>query len=1362
MIHSQQQARIKPNMATAEYSNDQLNYFKLCHIITDEVAGSLRLFFKKEWNRLYKRTFGEWKDLPKNGWDFCNGESPNNHERHAEELAIMVNGNTAEWDCTKLFYAIRYSDCIGWFLKPDYVKALEKLRKARNKSYGHISLGQINDAKFKYIIKQIEDALQALGLSRNRIQMVCNQKSFPTEELNNVLKKVEVLEAQLHKEISSFCVLPPKPSHEVADRDREVAEIAKQLKELKKANENRLSYLYISGNPGSGKSQLAGLVAKRFFDEGTQIPFTTSFVMTINGKSPSSLLESYISLARKLKCPEYSVTNTLNSPDLNSGEKIAHLKTLISEKIELYTTWLLVVDNVESLFKIYAYLPASGNEQWARGQLLITTQDTASVPPMSPFVNHVSVSKGMEPHDAVCLLKKVSGISGRETEEVARKLDYQPLTLAEAAAYVREVREIKGEANFGWRDYFEKLKEGRIVATDTIVVDPVYPKSMGEVTRLAVKEAIESTNVIIRYVFTLLFFCTPQPLSLEIVTNYIRNANVEMDDEDAISMKIQRCCLLLFHQEKDAFFIRIHQVVHDAIRAVLKDYLKADKLGAMKAALVSFYQFVKDNRRDHLSYLHTFAKHAQCIPHLESLSIQIKETFSVEKTRHAVEIMLKSQRDTYYLETLGRVCQEQFEFQTAKEYFNIVLNIRLKYLKPDDLDVGRAYNNMGIVQRDPEKLEEAKRCYNRALPILIEKLGPEDVDVGIIYKNLGIVHKDLSDPSQAKKYFEFALPILQKELGPEYYLVGKTHLQLGNVLRDLYELNQAKESYDRALTILLKEGGPEHVDVGITYRNLGIVHKQMCASKQAKEYFELALPILQKELGPEYYLVASTHLRLGNVLRHLGELNQAKDNCDRALTIFLKEFGPEDVDVGLTYYNLGSVHKDLSDLDQAKKYFELALPILQKELGPEYYYVGATHMKLGNVLRDLYKLDQAKENYDRALTIFVKEFGPEYGYVGETYYNLGIVHKDLSDLDQAKKYFELALPILQKELGPEYYLVGKTHMKLGNVLRDLGELNQAKESHHLALTILLKEGGPEHVDVGITYRNLGIVHKHLQDLDEAKKYFELALPILQKELGPEYYLVGSTHLRLGNVLRHLGELNQAKDNCDRAQTIFLKEFGPEDVDVGLTYYNLGSVHKDLSDLDQAKKYFELALPILQKELGPEYYYVGATHMKLGNVLRDLGELNQAKESHRLALTILLKEGGPEHVNVGITYRNLGIVHKHLQDLDEAKKYFELALPILQKEQGPECLVVGETHVKLGNVLKDLGELNQAKESYDRALSILLKKFRSGHRLVKMTKDSLVKIKQLQENCPRSSGGFGKRPTGSGHPGLVPAKRSKKM
>ena len=1110
-------------MATAqEYTNEQLNYFRVCYLTTDIIAGGLRKIFKQEWDSRCMTPPGEWKDEPKDGLDFKNRESPRKRKEKARLLATMVKGNRAEWDCTMLFYAILFSDCIGNGLDPTKRSKVDDLRKFRNEDFAHMPHGHLTDAEFQNAIAKVDVAFQALGLSTGQIQVIRNQPYFPTEELKIVLKKVEdlkkeveVLEAQLNREISSFCVLPPKPSHEVADRESEVAGITKQLEELKEANENRLCYLYISGNPGSGKSQLAGLVAKRYSDVVHSISNSTLFVMTVNAESPSTLLESYVFLARKLKCSEYAITDTLNLPHLKSEEKIAHLKSLIGTKVELYTTWLLVVDNVKSIPKIHAYLPESGNEQWARGLLLITTQDSESVPSMSPCVSHVSVSKGMKPHDAVHLLEKVSGISDCKTEEVARELDYQPLTLARAAAYVREVGDIKGGGNSGWSEYFEKLKEGRINASDTIIVDPVYPKSMGEVTRLAVKEAIDSTNVIIKYVFTLLFFCAPQPLSLEIVTNYIRNVAEEMGDKDDISVKIQRCSLILSYPEKNAFFIRIHQVVHDAIRAVLKDYLKYDKLGAMKAAFKSFYQFVEDTQRDYLSFLDTFAKHSQCIPHIESLTTQIKDIFSVEETRNAVEITFKS--DAHYLDTLGAICLEHFADQAAEDCFDIFLKIRPKNLRPDDLDVGIAYNCLGVAQIKLQEHEKAKESLNSALQIFLKELRPGNVVIGVTYSSLGDVHQFLCNFIHAKEYYHRALSIFQKELKPDNYIVGKTYSNLGNVLKVLGELNQAKESYDRALPILRKEFGPEHADVGMTYKKLGDVHQNLSDLIKAKEYYNLALHIL------------------------------------------LKVFGPEDDDVGMTYKKLGDVHQNLSDLTKAKEYYNLALPILQKELGPESYVVGKTLMELGNVHRDLDKLN----------------------------------HQNLSDLIKAKEYYKLALHIL------------------------------------------LKVSGPEDDDVGMTYKNLGDVHQNLSDLTKAKEYYKLALHIL------------------------------------------LKVSGPEDDDVGMTYKKLGDVHQNLSDLTKAKEYYNLALPILQKELGPESYVVGKTLMELGKVLRDLGELSQAKESYELALLILLRELGPEG-----------------------------------------CLI-------------------------------------------KMIKVSLVKIKQLQENFPRSSGSFGKRPNCSGHLGLVLAKRSKK-
>ena len=503
-----------------EYTDEQLNYYRICCVTTDILAEGLRVIFKQEWDKLYKTTTGEWKDEPRNGMDFYNRESPRNKKRNAHLLATMKNGNSGKWDCTMLFYAILFSDCVGPGLSAIVRKKVDDLRNFRNEEFAHMPQGSLSETDFHNAISKVDVAFKALSLPTVKIQDLKCQKTFPTTDLTKVLKEVDnlkqevqekesqrqVLEDQLQNEAPSFCVLPPKPSHEIGGRESEVAKIVQQLRELNESSDNRLSYLYISGNPGSGKSQLAGLVAERFFDDLKEMPGGSSFVMTLNAASPDSLLESYASFARHLKCPDYSIVETLSSKDSTVDERITSLKMLVAVKITCYKSWLLVVDNVTTISSVHVHLPQFENEAWGRGQLLITTQDTTSIPSESSFVNHISASKGMEPNDACSLLSKLSGILDSElVGTVAQRLDYQPLALAGSAVFVKEIRRNKVSTDFGWGEYLKILEKGKRQNTENTLVDtnPVYPNSMTKSITLAV-ETLMRSDKFQKHLFTFL------------------------------------------------------------------------------------------------------------------------------------------------------------------------------------------------------------------------------------------------------------------------------------------------------------------------------------------------------------------------------------------------------------------------------------------------------------------------------------------------------------------------------------------------------------------------------------------------------------------------------------------------------------------------------------------------------------------------------------------------------------------------------------------------------------------------------------------------------------------------------------------
>ena len=117
------------------YTDEQINYFRICYVTTDIMAEGLGEIFKQEWAKQCKVI---WKDEPQNGRDFKNRESPKNQKKNVRLLTTMINGDTGKWDCTMLFYAILFSDCLGPGLSATVQKNVDDLRNFRNEQFAHL------------------------------------------------------------------------------------------------------------------------------------------------------------------------------------------------------------------------------------------------------------------------------------------------------------------------------------------------------------------------------------------------------------------------------------------------------------------------------------------------------------------------------------------------------------------------------------------------------------------------------------------------------------------------------------------------------------------------------------------------------------------------------------------------------------------------------------------------------------------------------------------------------------------------------------------------------------------------------------------------------------------------------------------------------------------------------------------------------------------------------------------------------------------------------------------------------------------------------------------------------------------------
>ena len=1080
-----------------EYSQEQLNYFRLCYVAFNLVPVGLRQIFKQEWDFLYKTTLrGEWKDSPQNGRDFYNRESKASRKRNARCLATIQNGDTAEWDCTCLFFAMLYSDSIGTTLSPAVYKDVDDIRQVRNE-IAHITEAKVTDADFQTSVDRVLSAFTSLGLPITEIQEIKKQTSFPTEELEKIRKQARDLQAELDQtksdlqeresrlqdteadlvsareenkaltqEISAklkpFCILTSRPPHDIIRRSHDMARITNKMEELYSGANGAVSTVYLSGNPGCGKSQLAREIGQQFFSERSNDDDDLIFVATLNTESVETLADSYITLGRHLGITEYALTSLESLKREKPIEAIQQLYRLVLLNASKFTKWLIIADNVVVLRSVREFLPQTGSKEWGYGQVLITTQDSATIPQNAPHTYHESFSKGMRGDEAVELLEAVSQMKGgrEQTENIAELLDYQPLALAAAAYYVQTVVN-SGSSDYNWRAYLHDISTyGQRNKTETVLANEslAYTKTTMAAVEMAIQRAVEVDEVL-RHTFSFLSLCAHDDLPLETVLEFVK-VHIKDQPGELMKAKIVRSSLLLVHSEeenKQRTYLRLHKIVHEALKRgeMFKNNLKSWKRDRNMAEAVKIFKSQLEENDENYAFRKKLRPHCKSlINHMTSGCTSDERTF-IERFTPFVELDVV----TDCLGTLAVVCQQGSYFSCSKIVVDLACNLleNIDESTSGALIKARIFDTGGTVYYSLGEYNQAKELYGKALLIRKKIFGEDHANVATIYNNLALVCTGLGEYNQAKELNEKALLIRKKLFGENHADVAKSYNNLAAVYCNLGEYNQAKDLSEKALTIHKKIFDEDHASVVSGYNNLASVYDCLGEDNQAKELYEKALVISKKIFGEDHANVATIYNNLAKVYNGLEEYNQAKELHEKALMIRKKIFDEDHAHVALSYNNLASVYYSLREYNQAKELLEKALMIRKKIFDEDHADLAISYNNLATVYHSLGEYNQAKELYDKALLIFKKIFGEDHANVATSFSNLASVYHSLGEYNQAKELHEKALMIRKKIFGEDHAAVASSYHSLASVYHSLGEYNQAKELQEKALSLMIRK-----------------------------------------------------------------------------------------------------------------------------------------------------------------------------------------------------------------------------------------------------------------------------------------------------------------
>ena len=694
----------------------------------------------------------------------------------------------------------------------------------------------------------------------------------------------------------------------------------------------------ISGLGGIGKTQTAIEYAYRYRDEYKAVLWTKA-------DSSEALVSDFVSIANLLNLPE--------KDEKDQNLSVAAMKLWL----EINTGWLLILDNADTPNLVEGFLPLN-----PKGHILLTSR--AQVFDNLGITNPLELDK-MQPDEAKQFLLKRTGRSELEpadtnaVEQLAKELDYLPLALEQAGAYINKVK-------CSFQDYLTSYrKRGLELLEQSKVMTGKYPKSVATTWSLNF-EQVAQTSTASADLLHVSVFLNPYSIPLELITVGAVElgsalpaalANVESDPLALDELLEPLTQYSLIRRDYSSRTYSIHRMV----QAVLKDGIDSDTqrlwaectVRAVNSAFPNVW-FSKWHLCERL-----LSQALACAELIEKWSLEFKEAARL-------------------LDEAGKYLYERARFDEAERLIKQSLAIREKTLGQDNSNVADSFHNLAVLYYEQGKFGKAEQLYNRALEIREKVLKSDHPDIAKNLNSLGTLYRNQGKFAEAEQFYKRALEIRERILDQNHPDIAESLNSLGLLYDDQGKFGEAEQLHKRALEIREKVLEPNHPDVANSLHNLASLYQEQGKYSKAEPLYMRALKIIEETKGLNHPNVASILNNLAMLYSHQGKFGEAEELLKKALEIREKVLGQDHPDVANSLNNLAMLYHDQGKYIKAKPIYMQAIMIIEKSLGQDHPDLAIFLKNYADLLRKINRNREAAKIDARAKAIRAKLAALEY------------------------------------------------------------------------------------------------------------------------------------------------------------------------------------------------------------------------------------------------------------------------------------------------------------------------------------------------------------------------------------------------
>lgn len=744
--------------------------------------------------------------------------------------------------------------------------------------------------------------------------------------------------------------------------------------------------------------------------------------------------------------------------------------------VERNGKWLMVIDSADDA-SVFDYDASSSREfdpsalkpsawtvltQSSVGSILVTSRSHEVARFLTGSESSVLEVGPMTSHDAFALLQKkwTSTLQRSEADPLIEGLDYMPLALTQAAAFINRT------PRMSIKTYMENVEYDEARLMDNNVVD-IRRDAQASNSVMATWQTsfnyIHDRSLSAARLLSLMSLFDRQGIPRSLIEGEYTD-----DEHDTSSFEHDMYMLTSFCLVKasaDGISFEMHGLVQYATKKWLHLNDKLEYWKKIYATLINKSFLV--GKAEHWPVCRMLFPHVQTALNHHCF----KDADALEEW---ASIAHKAGR---YMDYMGEVYK-------AHKLISDSLGVREILLPPDDPDILDTLNTLGVALGKMDRYDEAKTIYERAIKALERIYGIEDtwtlitmLNLASLYDNyghwteaeallsqvleaasqidtndgrllklrvLGVIASNKDSLGHYEESVALRLQVLQaleQEFGPDHQ---RTVTAKANLAHTYYELGRYKEAEKMQLEVIKIHERENHAEPEIICAK-GHLASILQEQGRWKEAEALHLEVLEKtkaKLGPEHSETLSAMGYLASIYWTQGRFHEAETLNLELLARKKATFGEDHRSVFVTK---GSLATSYASLERYAESEALGLEVLQywkAKLGDRHPQTLLHKGNLASTYRDQGKFDVAQQMEEDVLQARREILGVEHPTTLGTLGNLAVTHRRQGLKEKAYELMEECYQGHIKVRGSEHPITTRYKAGLEKWRREDGLLTE--------------------------------------------------------------------------------------------------------------------------------------------------------------------------------------------------------------------------------------------------------------------------------------------------------------------------------